>query len=402
MSNPKINISKLLELNHRYGFYFYLDVLRKNYSGLSINPISIEIHPTDKCNLNCNFCYNHTMRLKGNYSFIKRNDWDYILKTIESNISLKNVILNGGGEPLKYPREQLDELFYIIKKNNLLLTLLTNGTLLDASVIQSISGINCLINISIKSISRKDFISITGMDLFELQMKNIHKVLEISRQHNTHLIIARYVFSESTAKNFDVTLFGIFLQHLFEYGLDAFLFTFSRPSIGNKSSDYKRIYEKISNNKSLAPLISQGQIRFSNLRYLEGHYPDIRTKNPRKINYEGQQYKCHIKNIFLIFNQHGKSKCIKDLDKNLSNEKMELNRCNTCIFYFNNLKITSVLDYLEANDIRESTPNGLIHGIRKRNNGFLNDNEFTYIDRYVNFITNSKNPAVRGLPFVLH
>lgn len=67
---------------------------------------------TDKCNLNCGYCFNKTIPFKKNKSYIGLNDWLNIIDILTEN-KVTNIIFSGG-EPLLLN----DQLFKIIQKAN--------------------------------------------------------------------------------------------------------------------------------------------------------------------------------------------------------------------------------------------------------------------------------------------
>lgn len=93
----------------------------KNDEGQTI--ISTHISPESSCNLNCLYCSvsNRKKRYKIELPVIKK-----YIKDLKSR-GLKAVIITGGGEPLLYP--QINDLILWLKKQNLELALITNGTL---------------------------------------------------------------------------------------------------------------------------------------------------------------------------------------------------------------------------------------------------------------------------------
>lgn len=382
-----------------------MDKLKKIYSGEEVDPISIEIRPTDLCNLNCKFCYNNSLRISSDFSSIKKDYWISLMQSIEKNDSLKNIILNGGGEPLMYPRILLDSLFKVVKERNILITIVTNGTLLGKWIIDALEDNHCLLNISIKSIDRNGFYFITGKDLYERQMNNLNSLLFMRRHAKNRLIIARYVFAEPINSEFNVELFAYFLMKLFDNGLDAFLITFSNPLISKKSKSYNVIYKKINKNRNLAALLNQGYIRFSNLRYLSGDYPDVCSSYSDRNTINDINYLCYLEKIFLIVNQYGQSNCLHNLynKKNIfNNDFKRLNSCHSCAYYNYNNNITMALEYFIANGIKKPLPNDFINHVLQIYNGLISNDEFTDMKKFVKYITSSQNPVIQGLPFVLH
>ncbi|NOQ21814.1 MAG: radical SAM protein [Candidatus Aegiribacteria sp.] len=98
-----------------------------------INYKRISIHVTDRCNLECQYCYNKADRLKYQRKELTFINWERILKDIFSyNIPSKITI--SGGEPLLY--DELYELVCLIKNHKIRVEILSNGTQCDSKAIK--------------------------------------------------------------------------------------------------------------------------------------------------------------------------------------------------------------------------------------------------------------------------
>jgi len=86
-------------------------------------PITIELHLTNKCDLNCKYCYYKGYREK-NLVDLPFN----IIKNliVSMNLScIKGLIISGGGEPLSH--KDIKKILLLMKKNNIKVGLITNG-----------------------------------------------------------------------------------------------------------------------------------------------------------------------------------------------------------------------------------------------------------------------------------
>ena len=113
----------------------------ESYINNKCSAVCAHVSPEGSCNLECSYCQ------------VKKTTNRLELRTIKKFIDslsrngLKSVILTGGGEPLLYP--EINELIKYIKKNNLKLGIITNGTLftrLDDISISSFEWIRISIN----------------------------------------------------------------------------------------------------------------------------------------------------------------------------------------------------------------------------------------------------------------
>ena len=93
-------------------------------------PYHLVLFPTDRCNLDCFFCYTEVLR-----DAAKELDWDILKKALAEGVlmGVKSVSLGGGGEPLIY--RHLNPLFDFIEENRLKIdSIKTNGTALTEAV----------------------------------------------------------------------------------------------------------------------------------------------------------------------------------------------------------------------------------------------------------------------------
>ena len=104
----------------------------------------IYIEITNSCNLNCSFCLN-TQREK---AFMSIENFEQIIKKVKEYTNL--VCLHVKGEPLLHP--QLEDILWIIDRNNLKTNITTNGTLLkkNLSIIKKSNAVR-QINLSLHS-----------------------------------------------------------------------------------------------------------------------------------------------------------------------------------------------------------------------------------------------------------
>ena len=91
-------------------------------------PVTLQLVPTDTCNLNCDFC--SVKNRPGN-----ELDLDIIEKVLYSEpfvTHLKAVEITGGGEPTMYPK--INELIELCWRAHLQMGIITNGTVLKRKV----------------------------------------------------------------------------------------------------------------------------------------------------------------------------------------------------------------------------------------------------------------------------
>jgi len=158
-----------------------------------ISPFSFVLNPTNKCNLNCDFCSCKGDDRKTSLDLKKIKYFTNEFKTI------KTVIIAGGGEPLCYKEfDDLIEFFYL---KGILMGLVTNGLLLPSHDIELIDKISW-IRISLS----KDSLD-TG--IFDILHKMITKVKKVK-------FGLSFVCSDDFNKDIEtISVFGQeFLEHI--------------------------------------------------------------------------------------------------------------------------------------------------------------------------------------------
>jgi len=97
-------------------------------NGKKMPPVRIELHPTDRCNLNCKFCWQNSAT---NKDYSKELSEDKLLAIVDeaAEMGVKEWIISGGGEPLVRKSATL-KILERIKEHGMWGQLTTNGTLL--------------------------------------------------------------------------------------------------------------------------------------------------------------------------------------------------------------------------------------------------------------------------------
>ena len=154
-------------------------------------PLMFFLDLTEKCNLNCWFCYNDINGKKENANF---ND---IIKIIEIMCNAGSVeVIYLGGEPTLHPR--LFEILHYAEALKMNQCIISNGQLITSEFAKKISGIsNLQIGISIHS--HNDIIqnSISG---YKNSFRNLEQTIRLLEEYNiswysqTSLIKSNYLF----------------------------------------------------------------------------------------------------------------------------------------------------------------------------------------------------------------
>lgn len=173
-------------------------------------PFSIEVDPSSRCNLKCNFCFRSDEEAVKN-SGVKFGNMDFELyKKIINDIKefpVKPVKLrlSGYGEP--FMNKNYHEMIKYAKDSNVaeFIETITNGTLLTSKINRQIveAGLD-RINISVEALSRKGYKEITGANInYDKFLSNIKDLYD--NKGNTYIYIKIVDCGNFTEK--DKTLF---------------------------------------------------------------------------------------------------------------------------------------------------------------------------------------------------
>ena len=142
-----------------------------------LKKIYIEI--TNSCNLKCSFC----PEVKRTKEFMSVEKFEYIIDEVKEYTNL--VALHVKGEPLLHPK--LKEILRVCKKNNILVNITTNATLLEKNIETIIeSDAVRQLNLSLHSITKNE-----NTDVYNFE-NYINSVLNSSKEilNKTNIIIS--------------------------------------------------------------------------------------------------------------------------------------------------------------------------------------------------------------------
>ena len=135
----------------------------------------LRISLTDKCNFRCSYCMPYDLP-KGYYAGKPRMTAEEIdaIVSVFVQLGIKKIRLTGG-EPLI--RKDVDAIIQNLSKHPVQLAITTNGALLHEHL-DVLKRCNVKsVNMSLDSLDKNKFISITGRDEFEQVISNIHLLL---------------------------------------------------------------------------------------------------------------------------------------------------------------------------------------------------------------------------------
>jgi MoaA/NifB/PqqE/SkfB family radical SAM enzyme len=153
-------------------------------------PYTLEINPTNRCNLECEYCWQQ------NFEGIDKTDKISTQKLFSivdeaAKIGVKEIRIPGSGEPLI--RKDIIDLMQEIKKNNIHGLLITNGVLLNKEKINRIIDISwdCL-TFSFDSSNRKVNDYFRGKGSFDILKKNLLLLKKIKKKKKSKFPLIRF------------------------------------------------------------------------------------------------------------------------------------------------------------------------------------------------------------------
>ncbi|MBI2419042.1 MAG: GTP 3',8-cyclase MoaA [Ignavibacteriales bacterium] len=140
----------------------------------------VRISLIDKCNLCCSYCNpdNSLAKLSSKYSLLSYEELYRLVKILTVNLQVKKIRFTGG-EPLirKDIMSFFAMIYWLKQKHHFEIGITTNGTHLCDKIEDLLRfGIDRL-NISLDTMQKNKYISITGADYFDSTIESIHKAI---------------------------------------------------------------------------------------------------------------------------------------------------------------------------------------------------------------------------------
>lgn len=170
-----------VEVEPRWSRYF-------QFKGESLGlPVAGNFELTSRCNFNCKMCYVHDNQ--NVHGELGAKEWLALGK--EAADSGMVFLLLTGGEP--FLREDFFEIYSGLKKLGLLISINTNGSLLDDSMIRQLAKDPPLrVNVSLYGASDESYRHLCGQPAFETVSKNICALREAGIQVRINSTITPY------------------------------------------------------------------------------------------------------------------------------------------------------------------------------------------------------------------
>lgn len=147
-------------------------------------PISAEVHLTDNCNLNCEWCTDKVLRK--NRATLGLEIIDRLFREFGENGT--GVTLEGGGEPTLHP--DFHEVVDLGFRYGVDLGLITNGTVDISDCVHKLKWVR----ISLDSSTKDEYLTEKGIDHFEKVLENLRR-LSYARNPQKTLVGVGYVLT---------------------------------------------------------------------------------------------------------------------------------------------------------------------------------------------------------------
>ena len=171
-----------------------------------LNSAYIEID--NYCNSKCIYCYNN---IRSNEQ-ISLNDFEKMICKLKE-IGIKCIILTGG-EPTLHPN--LMEFLNILKKNNMIVGMSTNGIKLNDKIIDFFAENKSFIQVSIDSTDREIYKKIRKTDTLDIATNNIRKMLSKEINVDAGIVLNNLSLVTLEQTIYDLSDMGIPTMHIEE------------------------------------------------------------------------------------------------------------------------------------------------------------------------------------------
>ena len=150
---------------------------------LYVSPLYVQLDLTNKCNLNCVYCYNRNVKYSSELSDMQLLD---LVSQIKEEVKPLFVTFSGG-EPF-VRKEIMFRLIKILKESDIEIFVNTNGTLIDESVAKKIGELDIdKININLDGIDKEKHDKLRGLPgCFDRALKAI----ELLKKHAPHTLVS--------------------------------------------------------------------------------------------------------------------------------------------------------------------------------------------------------------------
>ena len=163
---------------------YHPDVLAKFLKEEKFAPIVVEISPSSRCNLKCDFCYtDYVMKPEISPALMDDKLYFKVIKDC-ADFGVKAITPCGTGEPLLHAKTP--EAISYAKQLGLDVSLVTNGVLATKETMESCLGDLTWVRFSTAAGIAKRYAKLHGTteESFHIMMKNLRDLIKIKKQNN--------------------------------------------------------------------------------------------------------------------------------------------------------------------------------------------------------------------------
>ena len=161
--------------------------IKKYFETGNVDPITLEVDPSNACNHSCPFCISghiHLAKFKDTEFFDRRIMKKEVLMSLVKDISkmdIQSLSWTGGGEPTQNPNLK-DAMKYINENSKIQMGMFTNGTLLERfdlfdTIIRTLTWIRVSIDAG-KAKTYNDLRVTNEKNNFEVMINNVNKLVQ--------------------------------------------------------------------------------------------------------------------------------------------------------------------------------------------------------------------------------
>ena len=154
-----------------------LEEIHERRSVLESRPMLLKVLPTLRCNIRCSMCFQD--------HFKALDSVDGIWGEIERQLPyIHEITFQGGEVTLDRGFRRFLESPALSANPHIRISLITNGTVLDAALLEALGRIRLnYVIVSVNAATAETYQAVTGKDLFRKVMENVNTWLDLGRQH---------------------------------------------------------------------------------------------------------------------------------------------------------------------------------------------------------------------------
>lgn len=177
-----------------------IDRIKEWLNGKKASPWKMQVQPTDRCNLNCKFCWRNSYSRQKEE--LTKEKWLDIIKE-SCDAGMKMITIVGGGEPLVRPEVTI-AMAKEIKKHNVDGSIVTNGTLFTENIVKDLIKIGWDgISFSINGTKKNDDFLRGVNGAFDRSINSVKLINHWKKKMGCekpvltfHIVITRYNYNE--------------------------------------------------------------------------------------------------------------------------------------------------------------------------------------------------------------